>query len=176
MELNADKIVTSAKQIQSAVSHLEGIKIVQYAEKAPRNGLFVEIGSYLGCSSVIMGSVANILGSIFIMIEPFYETSQAECEKNLQDRGIKYQLMVGRSHDVAPQVPDGIDVLFIDGTHLYNGVKEDCEDYLPKMKKGGIVIFHDYEGAQTGVRQAVDECEGLNHLGIFDSMLIAEVV
>jgi len=39
--------------------------------------------------------------------------------------------------------PDGIDVLFIDGDHSYDGVKQDFQDYSPLVKKRGIVAFHD---------------------------------
>ena len=36
-----------------------------------------------------------------------------------------------------------IDFLFIDGDHSYKGVQKDFELYLPLMKKGGIIAFHD---------------------------------
>lgn len=36
-----------------------------------------------------------------------------------------------------------IDVLFIDGDHTYEGVKQDFEMYSGLVKKGGIIAFHD---------------------------------
>jgi cephalosporin hydroxylase len=36
-----------------------------------------------------------------------------------------------------------IDFLFIDGNHLYSAVKKDYEMYMPLVRKGGIVAFHD---------------------------------
>lgn len=39
--------------------------------------------------------------------------------------------------------PDGIDFLFIDGDHSYDGVKQDFQNYSPLVKKGGIIAFHD---------------------------------
>jgi len=33
--------------------------------------------------------------------------------------------------------------LFIDWDHSYEGVKKDFEMYLPLVKEGGIVAFHD---------------------------------
>jgi len=36
-----------------------------------------------------------------------------------------------------------IDVLLIDGDHIYGGVKKDFEMYSPLVSKGGIIIFHD---------------------------------
>ncbi len=39
--------------------------------------------------------------------------------------------------------PGGIDFLFIDGDHTYEGIKMDFEMYSPFVRKGGLVAFHD---------------------------------
>lgn len=36
-----------------------------------------------------------------------------------------------------------IDFLFIDGDHIYDGVKQDFENYSALLRKGGIVALHD---------------------------------
>jgi predicted O-methyltransferase YrrM len=36
-----------------------------------------------------------------------------------------------------------IDMLFIDGNHDYPAVKEDFEDWVPRLAKGGILAMHD---------------------------------
>ena len=36
-----------------------------------------------------------------------------------------------------------LDVLFIDGNHSYEGVKNDFKLYAPLVRKGGIIAFHD---------------------------------
>lgn len=36
-----------------------------------------------------------------------------------------------------------IDLLFIDGDHTYNGVKQDWELYSPLVRTGGMIVFHD---------------------------------
>jgi predicted O-methyltransferase YrrM len=39
--------------------------------------------------------------------------------------------------------PRGIDFLFIDGDHTYEGVKADFEMYSPLVRRGGMVALHD---------------------------------
>jgi predicted O-methyltransferase YrrM len=39
--------------------------------------------------------------------------------------------------------PEGIDFLFIDGDHTYDGVKADFEMYTPLVRRGGLMAFHD---------------------------------
>lgn len=40
-----------------------------------------------------------------------------------------------------------IDFLFIDGDHMYEGVKRDYTMYVPLVRPGGIIAFHD-----TGIK------------------------
>jgi predicted O-methyltransferase YrrM len=39
--------------------------------------------------------------------------------------------------------PGGIDFLFCDGDHTYEGVKKDYEMYSPLVRKSGLMAFHD---------------------------------
>jgi len=56
----------------------------------------------------------------------------------------------------APKVP--LDLLFIDGDHSYEQVMLDLEDWVPKVKQGGMVLCHDADAPSfPGVRKAIDE-------------------
>jgi len=48
-----------------------------------------------------------------------------------------------------------INLLFIDGSHSYEGVKGDIENMVPRVLPGCVVIFHDYH--MEGVKRAIDE-------------------
>ena len=56
----------------------------------------------------------------------------------------------------AAQFDQSIDFLFIDGWHEYDGVKKDCDAWLPKVKPTGIVTFHD-SGWAKGVQRVIRE-------------------
>lgn len=50
-----------------------------------------------------------------------------------------------------------IDLLHIDGLHTYTAVKHDFDTWIPKVKKNGIVMFHDICVKRFGVRKVWDE-------------------
>ena len=50
-----------------------------------------------------------------------------------------------------------LDMVFIDGNHTYECVKEDMECWEPLIREGGIISGHDYLNKGYGVKQAVDE-------------------
>lgn len=56
-------------------------------------------------------------------------------------------------------IPAGL--IFIDGNHHYDQVKQDIESWVPVLSdKGGLLIFHDYTPTKkygVGVVKAVDE-------------------
>lgn len=48
--------------------------------------------------------------------------------------------------------------VYIDGNHLYEFVKEDCNAWWPKVKPGYVMAGHDYrEDVPDGVKKAVNE-------------------
>ena len=64
-----------------------------------------------------------------------------------------------KSNEAVNIFEDGsLDFVYIDGLHTYEGVKNDIELYLPKVKKGGYIAGHDYGSKHfPGVKDAVDE-------------------
>jgi len=53
-----------------------------------------------------------------------------------------------------------IDLLFLDPHHDYESIKQNALNWIPKVKKGGIVIYHDYDHEET--KQWIDEYHGDN--------------
>lgn len=141
-----------------------------YDEAVNRFGdgsVFVEIGTYLGCSAAYLGKAIKDSGKKieFFTIDTFEpdsylpykpEDSYEQVKKALHDLDLKDFVtpVKGRSLDVAGQF-DTIDFLFIDGAHDYETVRAELETYLPKMNPGGVIAGHDY--ADPGVNRAVHE-------------------
>jgi hypothetical protein len=53
--------------------------------------------------------------------------------------------------------PESLHFVFIDANHTYPEVKRDIEDWVPLVKRGGILGGHDYTSEFSGVVKAVDE-------------------
>lgn len=137
--------------------------------------LIVEIGSAHGASSIVFAEAAKQTGGIVICIDPFvegYEDQEHfgnEARQAFKKNTTGYKCIRSfdnRSNDPGvvaevwgmSKLRGGVDVLFIDGDHSYIGVKSDCDYYLPLLKHGGLVAFHDYNNvAYSGVKQAADE-------------------
>ena len=86
--------------------------------------------------------------------------------KNLKKynyRNIPVKLLDISSQDAAKVIPRDaeFDFVFIDGDHSYEAVKKDILFWESILKKGGLLMGHDYKvnggGSRPGVDKAVDE-------------------
>lgn len=46
---------------------------------------------------------------------------------------------------LAPDLPNDVDVLFIDTSHHYTQTRAELDVYVPKVRAGGVVLLHDTE-------------------------------
>ena len=72
----------------------------------------------------------------------------------------------GYSNLILPTLDVSLDFAYIDGDHSFEQVYQDAVNVLPKMKKGGIILFDDYEyplndifHTKEGIRKFVNEYE-----------------
>jgi len=56
----------------------------------------------------------------------------------------------------AIKILDPVDLIFLDGSHEYEDVKWECENYSKLVNSGGVLSGHDYNIFE-GVNNAVDE-------------------
>ena len=63
------------------------------------------------------------------------------------------ELVTGNSTTYHEQFKAPIDLLLIDGDHHYETISKDIAGWTPKVRVGGIVIFHDYQPAPLNLKQ-----------------------
>lgn len=134
----------------------------EMVNKFPDGSLFVEIGTYFGCSfSYLVVEVINSGKKIDCVAVDACPWPSVEPNFNAHMEPLKghYRTMFGGdSFDRAKDFADkSIDFCFIDANHTYDFVRRDIAAYLPKMKPGGIIAGHDYNLCHPGVMQAVNE-------------------
>jgi cephalosporin hydroxylase len=78
-----------------------------------------------------------------------------ERNRRMKSWGREVRLIAGDSYD--PEVflftalilgEERLDLLFIDGDHSYEGVKQDFETYRGLVKEGGFIVFHDIKDTE----------------------------
>lgn len=150
------------------------------AELRPKT--IVEIGSYLGRSTVFYAKSQEVLGidGTVTAIDPHtgdrqhleklgvsklasYDMFQSHLDAaSMTDR---VRPIVASSHDAATQWSGPIDFLFIDGWHSYDAVIEDGHDWVPHVTEKAVAIFDDAT-RYPDVRRAIDDlvADGTIHL------------
>lgn len=116
---------------------------------------FLEIGTDLGGSFLLFGKLSDPDG-IKISIDLPYDQSEPRKQwifnrnKTINDNLQNVHLLELDSHKQESiikikEILNGelLDLLFIDGDHSINGIKQDFELYSPFVRKGGIIAFHD---------------------------------
>jgi len=156
---------------------------------------FAEIGSWAGASLLLIHAALkqrtpNIQG---FSIEPGGQPQFYQVIEHLKNEVAHLRMF---SHQAAPQLKqffekDSIfpEFIFIDGSHVYEDVRQDIINYFPLLAPGGIMVFHDYlpalneqnreailfhhGGKEPGIRQACQELmENTYHCEVLDIPLL----
>ena len=138
----------------------------------PHPAPIVEVGSYCGRSTVVLGSVVKCMGSVtrLYAIDPHdgvigamdqgLEVGQPtfdRFQRNIASAGLTdvVRPIPEKATDVDWDQPIGL--LFIDALHDYVNVSQDFHHFESWIVPGGLVAFHDYADYYPGVVTFVDE-------------------
>lgn len=142
---------------------LEGRFLYWLASTLPSDGLAVEIGSFKGKSSVFLAAGLPKTARL-ACVDTWYNDAMPydasadvlpEFLLNTHQFSDRLQPYRGRSAEVAAVWAQPIDLLFIDGDHSYEGCSGDLRAWLPFVRTGGWVAFHD--SSVPGVSRAIAE-------------------
>lgn len=145
--------------------HIEGMVdrdelevLNKYAAKVSDKGIIVDIGTADGKSAFSLALVSKPTVSVYtIDITAFESYYKHLANLELEDKLFHIE---AKSQDIYDEWIKPIDMIFIDGDHEYEGIKEDIVGWVPYVRPNGIVAFHDYGNPNFEVTEAIDEFEG----------------
>ena len=129
--------------------------------EAVRPSKVVELGAYNGmsyfvfCQSMIENDVSGLCYAVDTWggdehtgdyDESIFEGVRSHARDHY--RGISYLMRMLFNDAVHHFEDESVDLLHIDGMHTYQAVQEDFTNWYPKVRPGGIILFHDIEARQ----------------------------
>jgi glycosyltransferase involved in cell wall biosynthesis len=156
------QVLNEIKQIDGWLSEGEAELLIACGLKACTqfpNGHLVEVGSYHGKATILLGKLAKsvsdeikvysidthngILGSTDQGLQQF-EPSLAHFKKNIERANLSETVMsiVDESKNV--KWNDSISLLLIDGLHDYLNISNDFRQFASWIEIGGYLAFHDF--------------------------------
>jgi len=121
----------------------------EYSKNRDKKIIGVEVGVLEGKRSQLFLSINNKIN--IIGIDPIIPDSMNpnligninEINRRTSQYGDRYKFIKDYSHNVVNDIPSNIDFIFIDASHHYEDVKKDYEMFIDKIKKNGLIYFHD---------------------------------
>ncbi len=147
------------KDVPGWLSDEEGEALYELARACTGKGVIVEIGSWKGKSTICLGLGSRAGNGVRIFaVDPHADYRHGEFKENIERAGIADLVtpVKGLSQQMADGFDEPIELIFVDGSHEEELVREDFDKWVPKVVEGGIVAFHDTTW-HDGVRRVVAE-------------------
>jgi predicted O-methyltransferase YrrM len=157
-------LVRRAYRVKGWVRGREALELARAAYALAENPVIVEIGSFLGSSTIMLAGARRLKGSGKVhcidpfdgsgdaFSVPFYrgiqqslgETLRARFDRNIRAAGLCewVEVHVGKAAQIAQAWRDSVDLLFLDGDQSREGVREAYEAWSPFLKAGGVIALH----------------------------------
>lgn len=148
------------------------------AKRAGKNLIGVELGVYQGVNAERILQTLDI--KKLYLVDPYADyvdstgykwTHQAKNEHIARERLKKYapkiDFLIMTSTEAKDAIKEELDFVYVDASHTYRHVKEDIENYYPKLKLGGVLAGHDFNAKFLGVVRAVMEFSNSRSLELF---------
>ncbi len=147
----------TADGIQGWLAGTEGALLYSLAKKCNPNGVIVEIGSWKGKSTIFLargskaGQGAGVYAidshegnaEVLVDIPTFDEFKKNIANAQLADIVVP---IVKTSQEAANDFLEPCALIFVDGCHEPDSVKQDFRLWYPKLIEGGVIAFHDTFG------------------------------
>jgi MMP 1-O-methyltransferase len=169
--MDKEQILQHIKTISGIAAGIPGLitgKEIEFLSVVPlisAQGEILEIGSYLGKSTVVLAKSAQFAGmkQIFacdpFLLESPTDPNEMQKEKvedmffeNLKNNDAEKLVVFNKmkSEELAKNWNSPIKVLWIDGDHTYKSVKSDFDNFVCHLVPGAVVCMHDVLHAFDG--------------------------
>lgn len=155
---------TTFNGVRGTLSRADVAVLVNTTQNLKNGSKYLETGSYLGCSALIVASHSKAT----VYAHDIWVTDWSELKgnpppqvddyfykfyKGVTDNKLENQIIPIRGNSVYTvgiHEDESIDVAFIDGDHSYDGCYNDLVAVFPKVKPGGTILVHDcYQETET---------------------------
>lgn len=129
-----------------------------------RTVLEIGIGPEGNSAKIFASSMSKRLPAKVISIDIDTERPRPQERAEVERTGVEWQVIHGDSLKVVVDEP--IDLLYVDGDHIYEYALGDFLRFAPLVRPGGYILMDDYPSFE-GVAQAVAELERVGWYGLF---------
>jgi predicted O-methyltransferase YrrM len=166
-------VVASAETVIGYINKPATTELARASYALPSNPTIVEIGVFMGRSTVLLAKARKLRGDGKIYcIDPFDcsgdDYSIPHYERELKDTGVNsleavflqnikkqglsdwVQVCKGTSAQIVSNWKSPVDLLLLDGDQSPEGAREAYESWLPFVKKGGFIILNNTRDRTPG--------------------------
>lgn len=178
--MQVDEVIRFANRVEGWLLSEEARLLYELSQDVPPGGTIVELGSWMGRSTIVLGS-ASLSGprAMVYAVDLFTTSAPADSKTYAQflDHDVSDYLSLFQSNIRAAGVEEivvpvrglttttgrewtgpRIDLLFIDADHSYEGVRNDFLEWVGHCSPGARCAFHDYFNVDyRGVQRFVDK-------------------
>ncbi len=132
----------------------ERVSLGAAAMTLPRGFVACEIGSYVGASATFLGAAASLKEGVVHCLDTWDNRAMAEepprdTYAEFLHNTDRFRSWIvphrGESMRLAGEVPNELDLLFLDGDHSYEAVRDDLATFVPKFRARGLLLLHDWQ-------------------------------
>lgn len=188
------QVTALTETVEGWLTHEEGALLYRLARRCTGRGVIVEIGSFKGKSTIWLakGSEAGA-GVPVYAIDPHTGSEEHQATAGGQvwtyeeflvnlRRARAEELvhpLVTTSAQAATSFHLPVELLFIDGDHRYEAVRQDFDLWFPKLIEGGYLLMHDtirWDGPRRVARESLYRSRHFRRVGFVHSISFGQKV
>lgn len=185
------ELLALTEKVEGWLTVEEGELLYQLARACTGKGVIVEIGSFKGKSTIWLAKGAMAGAGVHVFaIDPHTGSPEHrhgeqqvwtydQFVANLQRAGVHEIVtpVVATSAEAAERFDQPVELLFIDGDHRYEMVRQDFDLWFPRLVEGGYLLLHDtirWDGPRRVAQESVYFSPQFHTVGFVHSITFAQ--